>query len=83
MKRSTIIALPLILIGALSQASAMDMGHSLPPPMPANCTTPATMNLWYGEVAKQNLLAHRSPQDCKAELLGLGATPGEAGRACS
>jgi hypothetical protein len=53
------------------------------PPMPANCTTAKTMNVWYGKVAQQNLLAHRSPMDCKAKLEGLGATPGVAGRACS
>ncbi len=63
-------------------ASARTMPGSLPP-MPANCTTSQTMNSWYSEVAKQNLMAHRSPADCKAKLTGLGATPGEAGRACS
>ncbi|MHB8391455.1 MAG: hypothetical protein ACYDBH_18055 [Acidobacteriaceae bacterium] len=75
-----LIATALLTLSAA--ASAMTMPGSLPP-MPANCTTPATMNIWYGEVAKQNLMAHRSPADCKAKLTGLGGTPGEAGRACS
>jgi len=71
-------ALLVVSTGAL----AMTMPGSLPP-MPANCNTPKTMNIWYGEVAKQNLMQARSPGDCKAQLLALGATPGEAGRACS
>ena len=64
-------------------AVAMTMTPGNLPPMPANCTTPATMNIWYGEVAKHNLETSHNPQDCKAQLLSLGATPGEAGRACS
>ena len=75
-----IIAAALLVLS--TAALAMTMPGSLPP-MPANCTTPQTMNIWYGEVAKQNLMAHRSPADCKAKLTGLGATPREAGMACS
>ncbi len=71
-----------LLLATSTAASAMSMPGNLPP-MPANCNTPQTMNIWYGEVAKRNLMAHRSPADCKAELEGLGATPGVAGRACS
>jgi len=64
-------------------AVAMTMNSSTLPPMPPHCDTPATMNIWYGEVAKHNLAISHNPQDCKAQLLSLGATPGEAGRACS
>ena len=79
MKRLLIAA---VLLAVSTAASAMTMPGSLPP-MAANCNTPKTMNIWYGEVAKQNLMAHRSPANCKAKLTGLGAAPGEAGRACS
>lgn len=51
--------------------------------MAKDCTTVAQMDKWYACEGKANLLLRRSPADCKAKLLGLGATPGEAGRACS
>jgi hypothetical protein len=66
----------------LANASTMNMSQGLPP-MPKDCTTPATMDSWYATVARQNLQVSHSPADCKAELLGLGATPSVAGKACS
>jgi hypothetical protein len=56
---------------------------SMLPAMPPRCTTPKTMNKWYGEVAQQNLRAHRSPADCKNQLISLGATAHVAGISCS
>jgi hypothetical protein len=82
------LAISYLLIPAAALAFAIcatvEIAHAgTMPPMPANCTTAKAMNVWYGKVAQQNLLAHRSPMDCKAKLESLGATPGVAGRACS
>ena len=62
---------------------AVAMNSATLPPMPQHCDTPKTMNTWYIAVAKQNLAIGHNPQDCKAQLLSLGATPGVAGKECA
>lgn len=64
--------LAVLLFFVSSSAFAMAMPNNLPP-MPLHCTTPKTMDIWYMEVAKQNLAKHHSSTDCKNELLKLGA----------
>ena len=63
--------------------TTMLMVASLHCPMPANCNTTATMDTWYSCKARQSLQLHKSPALCKSDLLGMGASKQEAGKACS
>ena len=63
--------------------TAMLLMASLSCPMPKDCDTKATMDTWYACKARQSLQIHKSPALCKSDLLGMGASKQEAGKACS
>ena len=62
--------------------TTMLMIASLHCPMPANCNTTATMDTWYACKARQSLQLHKSPDLCKSELLGMGASKKEVNIVC-
>ena len=82
----TVIAIAVIISGmsALFAASVSNIPAPIRCPMPANCTTSATMDKWYvckGRQQLQNL--HVSNAECMARLLGIGARQSVAKIACT
>jgi hypothetical protein len=62
--------------------TTMLMITSLHCPMPADCNTTKTMDTWYACKARQSLQLHKSPDLCKSELLGMGASKKEVNIVC-